>query len=162
MQEITVYQGMTHIQLPQPDGTLVTTELPEPAHADAAFLASWLFGKSEKTQIAYLADMHKFYAHTGLSLQAVKLADVQEFIQSLYNLKVSSQARAIATIKSALSFGLKTGYLTFNVGAPDCERSSWARRYQRERITALDETCERHALYRGRSDAFNGTGQSRA
>jgi len=117
MNDIILYKQPTKLALPQPDGGTLTTELPGAAQIDAAFLASWLFGKSTKTQIAYLADMHKFYTHVGKSLQVVTLADVQDFITSLSTLKVSTQARAIATIKSALSFGLKTGYLSFNVGA---------------------------------------------
>jgi len=117
MRDIIPYQEHIQLSLPQPDGSTFSTELPGAAQTDAAFLCSWLFGKSEKTQVAYLADMQKFYAHTGKSIQVVTLADVQDFITSLSSLKVATQARAIATIKSALSFGLKTGYLSFNVGA---------------------------------------------
>ena len=117
MNDIILYTETTKLALPLPDGHTLTTELPSAADIDAAFLRSWLFGKSEKTQIAYLADMHKFYTHVGKPLQTVTLADVQDFITSLTGLKVSTQARAIAALKSAFSFGLKTGYLTFNVGA---------------------------------------------
>lgn len=117
MNDIILYTETTTLALPQLNGHTLTTELPSAAQRDAAFLASWLFGKAQKTQVAYLADMHKFYAHCGKPLQTVTLADVQDFIQSLTGLNVSSIKRAIATIKSALSFGMKTGYLTFNVGA---------------------------------------------
>lgn len=117
MQDIILCQKPTQLALPQPDGSLLTTTLPRAAETDKAFLQQWLFGKSEKTQIAYLADIHKFYTHIGKSLQIVTLADFQDFINSLVDLKVSTRARAIATIKSALSFGMRTGYLTFNVGA---------------------------------------------
>lgn len=117
MRDIILYQEYIKLSLPLPDGRTLTTELPLAAETDAPFIRSWLFGKSEKTQVAYLADMHKFYTHVGKSLQIVTLANVQDFITSLASLKVSTQARAIATIKSALSFGMKTGYLTFNVGA---------------------------------------------
>ncbi|GAC1467275.1 MAG: tyrosine-type recombinase/integrase [Ktedonobacteraceae bacterium] len=117
MHDITIYQEPLKLVLPLPDGRTLTTEFPSAAQTDAAFLRSWLFGKSEKTQVAYLADIHKFYAHVGKSLQIVTLADVQAFITSLASLKAATQARAIAAIKSALSFGMKTGYLSFNVGA---------------------------------------------
>jgi len=117
MNEIIIYTEPITLALPLPDGGTLTLTLPSAAEPDAAFLASWLFGKSEKTQVAYLADMHKFYTHVGKPLRIVTLADVQAFITSLARLNVSTQARAIATIKSALSFGMKTGYLSFNVGA---------------------------------------------
>lgn len=50
-------------------------------------------------------------------LPQLTLEDFQGFINSLVHLKPSSKARAIATVKSALSFGLKVGYLVVNVGA---------------------------------------------
>jgi site-specific recombinase XerD len=84
---------------------------------DAAFLATWLHGKSEKTRRAYESDIRKFYASVGKSLAQVQLADVQAFIDSLASLKVSSQTRAVAALKSCLSFAVKTGYLQLNVGA---------------------------------------------
>jgi site-specific recombinase XerD len=84
---------------------------------DAAFLATWLHGKSEKTRHAYETDIRKFYASVGKPLEQVQLADVQAFIDSLASLKASSQARAVATLKSCLSFAVKAGYLQFNVGA---------------------------------------------
>jgi len=83
---------------------------------DKGFLDTWLHGKSEKTQRAYISDMRKFYAHVGKSLQDVTLEDFQGFINSLQELKPTSRNRAIATVKSALSFGVKTGWLPINVG----------------------------------------------
>ena len=47
----------------------------------------------------------------------MQLADVQAFIDSLASLKASSRTRAVAALKSCLSFAVKTGYLQFNVGA---------------------------------------------
>lgn len=102
---ITVQQGRGNITLPSADVM------------DAAFLATWLHGRSEHTRKAYTRDMQRFYAVVGKPLRMVSLADIQAFIDSLAGLKPSSQARAIATIKSALSFGVKTGYLQVNVGA---------------------------------------------
>jgi len=84
---------------------------------DAVFLATWLHGKSEKTRRAYESDIRKFYVSASKPLVQVQLADVQAFIDSLASLKVSSQTRAVAALKSCLSFAVKTGYLQFNVGA---------------------------------------------
>src|SRR5258707_15333818 len=111
MQELTIYQDSeqtTPVQRTQEDVT----------HVDAAFLALWLYGKSEKTQRAYTVDMLRFYREVGKPLQQVTLADLQAYADSLVTqgLKTTSQARALATVKSALSFGVKSGYLTVNVG----------------------------------------------
>lgn len=83
---------------------------------DEQFLDLWLRGKSEKTVRAYRADMSRFYGIVGKSLQDVTLQDVYLFVDSLVNLKPASRNRAVAAVKSALSFGLKSGYLKVNVG----------------------------------------------
>ena len=98
MADIIPYQGQDcNIMLQQED----------PAYIDAAFLATWLHGKSEKTQRAYTADIRKFYAHVGKPLHQVTLADVQGFIDSLLELKDTSRARTIAAVKSCFSFALE-------------------------------------------------------
>ncbi len=83
---------------------------------DATFLDLWLRGKSEKTQRAYRADMQKFYAIVGKPLREVTLQDMYTFVDALAELKPASRNRAVAAVKSALSFGLKSGYLKVNVG----------------------------------------------
>jgi integrase/recombinase XerD len=45
------------------------------------------------------------------------LGDLQAYQDSLRHLAAASQARRLSAIKSLLSFGHKTGYLAFNVGA---------------------------------------------
>jgi integrase/recombinase XerD len=107
MQEVTIYREANLVQRTQ-DVTQV----------DAAFLATWLHGKSEKTQRAYTGDMLRFYREIGKSLQQVTLEDLQRYDDLLreQGLKTTSHARALAAIKSALTFGLKSGYTPFNVG----------------------------------------------
>lgn len=117
MQELTIYQEPYHLELVQESGDRFIVEMPVSAEQDAMFLALWLHGKAEKTQRAYTGDMGKLYRFTGAGLRSLTLEDFQHFIDSLAPLKPSSRARAIACVKSALSFGVKTGYLTFNVGA---------------------------------------------
>lgn len=152
---LTIYQDQDAVtlELPQESGSLLIVELPGPAEQDAPFLATWLFGKSEKTQKAYSSDMSKFYAIVGKSLQAVRLEDFQTFINSLVSLKPSSKARAIATVKSALTFGQKTGYLAVNVGTvvklPKLE-DKLAERIMSEqsiaRMFALENNARNHAI----------------
>jgi integrase/recombinase XerD len=145
MHELTIYTNDSQ------DVSIVET-LP-PHEVDAPFLASWLFGKSEKTQAAYLADMRKFYLFVGKSLQHVSLHDVQAFVNSLADLKTSSQARCIASIKSALSFGVKSGWLVANVGVlvklPKIE-DTLAERIMSEqaiaRMLAKEENPRNHAM----------------
>jgi len=96
---------------------LIASPMQAAMEHDAAFLATWLHGKSEKTRRAYEGDIRKFYASAGKPLAQVQLTDVQAFIDSLVSLKVSSRTRAVAALKSCLSFAVKTGYLQFNVGA---------------------------------------------
>ncbi len=127
---------------------------------DESFLPVWLFGKSEKTQRAYRADINRFYAIVGRSLRDTTLEDLQTFSNSLVHLKPASRNRAIAAVKSALSFGVKTGYLQVNVGAvmklPKLE-DRLAERIMSEqaiaRLLALETNKRNHAilvvLYRG-------------
>src|SRR5947209_3064237 len=150
MQEVTIYQGEATITVASED----------PSQIDARFLAMWLHGKSEKTVRAYTADIHRLYQHTGKSLQQLTLEDFQSFINSLTGLKPRSRAQMIAAVKSALSFGLKTGYLVVNVGAvvklPKVE-DTLAERIMSEqqvaRMLALETNQRNHAilalLYRG-------------
>jgi integrase/recombinase XerD len=111
---------------------------------DSAFLATWLHGKSEKTCRTYEGDIRKFYACVGKPL-----ADVQAFIDSLASLKVSSQAHAVATLKSCLSFAVKTGYLGAFVKLPKIE-NRLAERIMSEqavaRMLAKEENPRNHAI----------------
>ncbi len=132
------------------------------AQDDARFLALWLHGKSEKTVRAYRADIHRFYALVGKSLQQVTLADVYRFTDELVTqgLKPASRNRALAAVKSALSFGVKSGYLTVNVGLLarlEKLENRLAERIMPEaavaRMLALESNPRNHAilalLYRG-------------
>lgn len=128
-------------------------QLPTQATNDAAFIEMWLHGKSEKTQRAYRADIARFNAFVEKPLQSVTLADVQSFIDSLENLKPSSQSRTIAAVKSALSFAHRTGYIAFNVGAvvklPKLEDRLAERilsEQQVARMFALETNTRNHAI----------------
>lgn len=118
MQDITITETPGYpITIQLESGKDIEMTLPGMAIVDETFLHTWLFGKAEKTQRAYIADITLLYQHTRKSLQQLRLEDLQAFLATLSHLKPSSQARAAAAIKSALSFAVKTGYLTVNVGA---------------------------------------------
>lgn len=113
---LTQDQDAVSLELPQEDGSPLIVAMPQAAHPDAVFLATWLHGKSLKTQKAYTSDMSKFYEVVHKPLRDVRLEDFQTFINSLVGLAPASRSRAIASIKSALTFGQRTGYLPVNVG----------------------------------------------
>lgn len=105
------------LSLPLEDKSTLEVSLSSVASPDVAFLSTWLHGKASKTQRAYASDMARFYAVVGKPLREVTLMDFQQFINTLNDFQPTTRKRMIASIKSALSFGVKSGYLTFNVGA---------------------------------------------
>ena len=87
------------------------------ADSDAQVVALWIHGRSRHTQRAYKANAERFFAFAGKPLVQVSLGDIQDFGDSLTCLAQSSQAQALATVKSLLAFAHKIGYVRFNVGA---------------------------------------------
>jgi len=104
----------TALSVPQPP-------LPAPAgQNDLALLEIWLNTKvSSHSRRAYRFELARFLPFVAKPLAAVSLSDLQYFARWLdtQELKPASQNRAFAAIKSLLSFGQTTGYLSFNVGA---------------------------------------------
>ena len=103
--------------------SLYVPESPLPAPAgqnDLALLEIWLNTKvSSHSRRAYRFELSRFLPFVSKPLAEVSLSDLQNFARWLdtQELKPASQNRAFAAIKSVLSFGQKTGYLPFNVGA---------------------------------------------
>jgi integrase/recombinase XerD len=87
------------------------------ADTDAQVVALWIHGRSRHTQRAYKANAERFLAFAGKALTQVTLGDIQSFGDSLSGLAQSSQAQALAAVKSLLGFAHKIGYTRFNVGA---------------------------------------------
>jgi integrase/recombinase XerD len=88
--------------------------------SDARLVELWLSLKvSLHTRRAYAAEAHRFLAAVQKPLGRVTLADVQAYATALEqgSLKAASQNRALTAVKSLLSFGQETGYLSYNVGA---------------------------------------------
>ena len=98
---------------------LVTTQpqaIAPQADTDNGLIALWLHGKSPHSQRAYLADVERFLAHVAKSLQAVTLADLQSFVDTLDG-SDNTRKRVVSSVKSLYTFGQKLGYLQFNVAA---------------------------------------------
>jgi integrase/recombinase XerD len=83
---------------------------------DHWFITLWLHDRPEKTVQAYRAEIERFLAFVGKPLPTVTLADVQAFQDSLLHLAPASRNRALAAVKSALSFGVEIKYISTNVG----------------------------------------------
>jgi integrase/recombinase XerD len=87
------------------------------ADTDAQVVALWIHGRSRHTQRAYRANAERFFVFASKPLAQVSLGDIQAFADSLTFLAQSSQAQALAAVKSLLAFAHKIGYIRFNVGA---------------------------------------------
>ena len=78
----------------------------------------WLGGKSNTTQVSYNSTVTKFIEFIAKPLSDVKLEDLQLWERGLKaRFKLTTVANKILVIKSLFSFGVKTGYLAFNVGS---------------------------------------------
>lgn len=87
------------------------------ANTDEQAVRLWLHGKAEHSQRAYGLDVVRFRGFVKKPLPAVTLEDLQRFADSLSGLAPGSRKRALAAVKSLLTFCLKIGYCPFNVGA---------------------------------------------
>jgi hypothetical protein len=87
------------------------------ADSDERLIELWLYGRPKRTQRAYQADIAAFNRFVQKPLRQLTLGELQSYQDSLQHLATASQARRLSSIKSLLSFGQKTGYLTLNVGA---------------------------------------------
>lgn len=87
------------------------------ARSDEQLIAVWLSTKtSAHTRRAYGADAARFVAFLeGRPLAAVTVADLQGFVDALDG-AASSRGRVVGSVKALLSFGLRVGYLRFDVG----------------------------------------------
>ena len=92
------------------------------AETNAQVVAMWLHGKAATTQRAYGREAAVFAAFVGgAPLPTVTLGDVQAYSDHLAaaGLAPASQARALAALKSLLSFAHRIGYTPVNVGAAE-------------------------------------------
>ena len=87
--------------------------------SDDLLVTRWLHGRSPHTQRAYLADARAFRREVAGPLDQVTLGDLQRFADALDEAgrSASGRSRTLSAVKSLLSFGHRTGYLAYDVGA---------------------------------------------
>jgi len=83
---------------------------------DTQLVDLWLHGKSPHTQRAYRTEAARFLMLVARPLRAITLMDLQAYADSLGGAP-ATRIRALAAVKSLLTFGQRTGFLTLNVGA---------------------------------------------
>lgn len=86
------------------------------ADSDEMIIKLWLHGRPLHTQRAYQTDLRRFRGQVAKPFAAVTLTDLQDFADTLSELKGSSRYRILSAVKSLLAFGHRTGYLAFDVG----------------------------------------------
>lgn len=79
-------------------------------------LNMWLHGKSKNTKALYKRISNKFLTFINIPLVEVRLDDIQEFIDSLQHLAISTQKTYTVVVKSLLSFIHKLGLTHLNIG----------------------------------------------
>jgi site-specific recombinase XerD len=105
-------------QLPAPLPVQPTDSvIPAQSDNDAQLIGLWLYGRSAGTARAYAADVRGFLTHSGRSLRAVTVGNVQTFADSLAGLAATSRARKLSAVKSLLTYAHRLGYVAVNVGA---------------------------------------------
>jgi integrase/recombinase XerD len=88
------------------------------AQCDRELILVWLGDKSATTQVSYHSTVSKFIEFIAKPLSEVKLEDLQLWERGLKaRFKLTTVANKVLVIKSLFSFGVKTGYLTLNVGS---------------------------------------------
>lgn len=133
------------------------------ARSDQQLIELWLHDKAAHSERAYRADVARFVAYVGKPLSSVTLGDLQGFADSMSvpgrgdkPALTSAGRRAMAAVKSLLSFGQKVGFLQFNVGAAvKVKKNTQARLAERilpesdvHRLIALETNHRNHALLR--------------
>jgi site-specific recombinase XerD len=138
-----------------PETTALSAAYTERAASDETLIRLWLDGRSPHTRRAYGADVRSLLATAGKPIAALTLPDLQAWTESLGALAPASRARKIGAVKSLLSFGERTGYLPFNVGAAlrvPPVKNVLAERILEEndviRLIALEPDRRNHALLR--------------
>lgn len=84
---------------------------------DELLIKSWLAGKSENTRRSYFRIADELLAWVyPVELKKISIHHVQSFLEVRASQKRATYALKVAAIKSLLTYGSRTGYLTANLG----------------------------------------------
>lgn len=107
------------------NGAFVMSQIAPPIAPDFAvstptdrLIEMWLHGRSRHTQDSYRRFARRFLGYARKPVDAITLADVQGWQDTLGELSPNSQRTALAAVKSLLSFGHKIGVLACNTSIP--------------------------------------------
>src|SRR3954469_7586349 len=91
--------------------------IPTQADPDRDLIAMWVArSASPHTRRNYRRQAARFLAFVNRPLAAVRLGDVQAYLDSLQEAAPATRANVVAALKSLFSFAQETGYLRFNLG----------------------------------------------
>lgn len=105
------------------DKTCIKVTLPGACAGDESLIRNWLYSqRSAKTERAYAREIERFYRIVGLPVVAIQRVDELYRYQQdeeITRLMASSQARALAAVKSLFSYAsnIAVGALAVNIGA---------------------------------------------
>jgi integrase/recombinase XerD len=105
------------------DKKTITIILPSVAAGDEVLLRNWLYSqRSAKTEQSYAREIERFYRIVRLPVVQIQRVDELYRYQQheeIVRLKASSQARALAAVKSLFSYAsnIAVGALAVNIGA---------------------------------------------
>src|SRR3954467_2416294 len=108
------------IAIPEPEREYDGAPLPvAQADTDEQLVDLWVRRhESPNTRRNYRRQANRFRAWMRMPLAAVRLGDLQAYLQTLEGQAPATRALATAALKSLFTFAQETGFLRFNVGKP--------------------------------------------
>jgi site-specific recombinase XerD len=115
---------------------------PAQADNDAQVLGMWLArSESPHTRRAYERTVRELLAHAGRPLAALRVSDVQAWLETLTDKAPATVRQRLAAIKSLMTFAHELGYIEFNAGrvlkAPSVKQTLAERILSEEQVLAM-------------------------
>jgi len=102
------------------------------ASTDEQFIEVWLANRPDTTARVYRGAVKQFLLFVDKSIKAIVLEDLQAWCASLSGAyKATTIKNKVSYVKSMLSFALRVGYVSFNVGAAVSPKKPWNELSQR-------------------------------
>lgn len=153
---------MQEISVQDPSGSRLAMARPQLGASadDVALVDLWVRSKrkSRHTRMTYQRHgerLLEWLAGRGLGLRQLSLDELLRFAESIADLAEGTQKNILAAVKSLLTFGQKSGYLAYNVGAAlelSQPKNTLAERIlseeQMQRMLAMETDPFKHLLIR--------------